>query len=162
LINDSQTISDIQFQEYMNENLLNIELTGAHLLCIIKIDKTLEAVGLQEKKLFYFAISNIAQEIVSAKYRCETVEMKQDHLVMLINIYDPVENVYTDLIQELQQAQEVVLRLYHVAFSAAISENVENIEKLSLSYNETLQNLQYKFIFGPGAVIVPGMVRLNH
>ncbi|MBP3962609.1 helix-turn-helix domain-containing protein [Paenibacillus lignilyticus] len=161
LIHDSQTISDIQIQEYIRENELNIGLTGAYLLCIIKIDKSQTFIPIREKKLVYFAISNIAQEIVARKYRCETVEMKQDHLAMLISIEYAGDEMYRELIAELQHVQEVVLRMYHVTFSAAFSEAVDNLEKLSHYYNEALHDFQYKYIFGPGAVIVPGMISVN-
>lgn len=161
LINDSQTISDIQFQAYIQENKLNIGLTGRYLPCIIRIDKSGVTTELREKKLIYFAISNIAQEIVSQRYRCETVEMKQDHLVMLISTEGPGSEVYRELTSELQQVQEVVLRMYHVTFSVAFSDEAENPEKLSQYYNEALHYLQYKTIFGPGAVITPSMISTN-
>lgn len=160
LMNESQTMSTAQVQELITENDFNIAWDSDYLICILKMDNS-GLMNEQHRKLVNFAISNIAQEIVSAKYLCETVEMKQDHLAMLISITDKAEAAGPAVAGHIRQVQDVVLKLYHVTFSAAVSDGFGSLAVLTRSYTETLQSLLYKFALGPGAVILPEMIRAN-
>lgn len=160
LIHDSQTLTSDQFRELIANHDFKIGWGGKYRLCLMKLDGS-GSMNESHKKLVHFAISNIAQEIVTAKYPCETVEMKQDHLVMLVSLTDGDEAAAPDMAELVQQVQEIVSRLYHVTFSAAVSEQVGDLALLSRSYAETLQFLQYKFVFGPGTVILPDRIRAN-
>lgn len=113
-----------------------------------------------EIRLFQFAILNIAEEIVSRKYRCSAVDMKNQNLVLLVSSPDTISNT-GPLEALLSEAQDVVKSYYKITFGAAISSPIRSYQDITRHYLLAQQHSQYHLVFGRKSIVVPHLLQSN-
>ncbi|MBO9608299.1 MAG: AraC family transcriptional regulator [Paenibacillaceae bacterium] len=163
LVQDSPLLTETQFADIVRANKFNISPEGPYLQCVMKIDQLKElAASYREKRLFLFAIANISQEFIAPKYACETVEMKNDLLHMVISTFGQEQaHIHDDLKIRFAKAMSVVKKLYHITFSVSISDTIPHSSAMNAHYQIVSQNLLYTLAFGNESIIVPSMVAAN-
>ncbi|KRF09956.1 helix-turn-helix transcriptional regulator [Paenibacillus sp. Soil787] len=134
-------------------------------LCVLIIDdfnefesKTTDS----EKRLFRFAIVNIAKELVSKSLRCEVVSMRNDHFVLLINTQGKPQNDGSEnLCKILKELQLTLIQYYRISLTISIGDDVDQYQQISQQYGYVMENSTYRMIFGKSSIITPELARHN-
>lgn len=164
LVTDSSLASFQELQADLAQSGLKIDLDGPMIICVLKLDNYSQfqhETDETEKKLIKFAFSNITEEIVSAEYRSEVVDMRNDHLILLVNIAEPSDSVYPQLAALLGEVQQNMMKYYKVSLTAALSEPFTGYGAITEYYGQTMEYSLYRLIYGKMAVIAPAMLRDN-
>lgn len=163
IVTDSATLSKDQVEELIGQHKLAMNPSGPYVLGVMQLDAFADSASPQddkERKLLNFAIANIAQELLAEKFLCETVEMKNEHLVAVISVQGAAEAIAT-IRERIGHIQQVIARMYRVTFSAAVSEAIPDYRGLFDQYMLCLQMLRYKLAFGSQSIIDPASVKPN-
>jgi YesN/AraC family two-component response regulator len=165
LVVDSPSYSGEELASCVAQNGLKVEPTGPYYLAIVKIDDYAEFVkntNYNDRSLYLFAISNIAEEICGkSKFACETVDMRSDHLVMLFSLGTAVEDAVPRIVELLKHVQDVVLNFYKLSLSMTLSHPIDRHEDITEQYGHALQYSLYKLIFGRRSIVTPDDLRPN-
>ncbi|WP_217594471.1 AraC family transcriptional regulator [Cohnella sp. GbtcB17] len=156
LVQESELRSPEQWAKEAKDNGLAVDASGGYAICVARIDdvSSLLKRGPDDLRLYHYAISNIAEEIVSREYAIEVVDLKPDHLVLLVQRGEPGYGRLTALLEEVQR---VVGDYYRLTFSVAVGEPVDDCRELSAAYARTLNLSLYKWFYGRGAILTPDM-----
>lgn len=133
---------------------LSLDLQGRFVVGVFKIDQLdrfKERNGIQEQRLIRFAILNIARDIVTRKYECETLDMRSDHLALLVSV--PGADDLPRLKEMVEEIQELAADYYKTTFTAALSGLAHGCGQITEKYNEALQLSLYRLVYGRNAVI---------
>lgn len=156
-LSDSQLFSDHDIQHLIEKHDLNISVKDHLLVCVLKIDHFSafsNSITDASNKLYNFAIINIAQEIMGSHYPCEAVEIRGDHIVLILSPSIEVSSSpFGQVISHLKDIQETIERFYNVSLSCGISDVISNYSYLSTSYTQALRFSQYMIVKGHKAII---------
>lgn len=161
---DSFSITRDEFSKTKKEYNLNISTKGRFVVCVLKIDNYKnfqEKFSYGDREIYKFAVINIFNEILSEKFMNEAVDLKTDHIAILISIKED-DSYINELKKLLEKAQECYYRYFCVSVSATVSEPEEELENIAYVYNSTLNNSMYRLIFGKMSIITEDMVRSNN
>ncbi len=163
LITESHQIPLPEAQSLITEHVLRINAEGRFVLCLASIYRYKEmqkTTTEKEWKLFQFAVTNIAGEMMSEVFPNEIVDMKNNHLIMLIEVGGSPDSG-TRLLGQLQKIQETIKAFYKLSLSFTLSENTDGIRSFSDQYAYILKLAQYRLVFDREAIILPSMVQMN-
>lgn len=105
-----------------------------------------------DKHLKKFAVMNIADEIVSATYACEMVDMDEDHIIVLCNVGTLAEDAQR-LDEMFRNIQNHVHNYYHLSISAAVSTASTSFAEVGYLYDEVRDASNYRLIHGLDSII---------
>lgn len=162
LLTDSFMVSYEEFKEHIQEHRLNISSDGMFLVAVLKIDNFKEfndGKKEPEKKLIKFAIQNIMEEILSKKCSCQSVDMRNDQIAVLISLNGTDDD--SDWIPLFEEIQKTLYSYYYISLTAAISDPVHSYKEISKSYEQALQYSSYRIIFGKMEIITPNSIKEN-
>lgn len=161
---DSFSITRDEFSKTKKEYNLNISTKGRFVVCVLKLDdykNFQEKFSYEDREIYKFAVINIFNEILSEKFMNEAVDLKTDHIAILISIKE--DDLYINELKKLlEKAQECYYQYFGVSVSATFSEPEEELENIAYVYNNTLNNSMYRLIFGKMSIITEDMVRSNN
>lgn len=165
LITDSSIVSLRELQDEIGQSGLKVDLNRIMLLGVLKFDnypQYSKDADVFEKKLHKFAIANIAQEVLSARFvENEIVDMRNDHFVVLVNVEEPTDEIYSELIALLKDVQLNVLKYYRISLTVSLSEPVRSFHEITKYYGQAMEYSFYRLVYGKMAVITTDMVRAN-
>lgn len=168
-ITDGQLFSHQDMIGLVEKYKLNIAYPSDMLVCVLRLDHFemyASQTPLSMKKMHSFAITNIAQDMMSKAYPCEAVEVWGDHVVLIISLHDTVTDVQMDALQPLrtllQDIQNTIESFYGLSLSCGISDRITQLTQLSAGYTQALQNSLYKLIFGYKSIISSNMIQENN
>lgn len=158
LVQESALRTPEQWAKEAKDNGLAVDASGGYAICVARVDdaSALLQRGPDDLRLYHYAISNIAEEIVSREFAIEVVDLKPDHLVFLIQRREADFDRLTTLLKEVQL---VVKQYYRLTFSVAVGEPACDCRELSAAYAKTLNLSLYKWFYGRGAILTPDMAR---
>jgi YesN/AraC family two-component response regulator len=164
LVADSQSfdLDDLRGNVYLRKN--RIDLESNLLICIIKFDnyrQYLASTTTQEKNLYEFAVTNVAEEYISRLYPCAIFDITNDHLVVLLSNIEENQLENCLLLPLIKNIQDTILQYYGISITFAVSSVITDYRKISDFYEETLKSSEYRMIFGKGNLITPMMIRHN-
>ncbi|WP_248927468.1 helix-turn-helix domain-containing protein [Paenibacillus hamazuiensis] len=145
---------------------ISLPPTGPYAVIVLKIDRYKDiqmTFPAKERETLRFAIINIASEIVASSYPNEGLDMKDDHVVLIVGLPPGDESVsfLPVLGVRLSEARETVGRYFKITFTASIGEAAETIQGLPAAYHSTLNQAVYRFIWGHGSILTPELIRDN-
>jgi AraC-type DNA-binding domain-containing proteins len=164
LLVDSYAISKDEFEIMRNEKDITISNGNPLVVCVIKIDdfkSFTEKYGEEDRALFRFAIINVTSEILSGSFVNEAVDMKNDQIVIILNVGSETVDLFHIIKELIGQAQNLIFKYYKIRFSVAISGSSNDIKELTRLYHETFNITMYRLIFGKMSVITQDMVKQN-
>lgn len=164
LLFESYSINDEEFAKVKEENSISLTLDNHLALCVIKIDNFKEfeeKFDDQDRELYKFAIINIATEIISSAFKNEALDLKNEQIVLILNVCKDNENFCNRLTMLIRQVQEYILNYFKISLSVSISEIIEDVKELAKLYKSTLDNSMYRYIYGKMSVITHQMVKKN-
>ncbi|MFC5528675.1 helix-turn-helix domain-containing protein [Cohnella yongneupensis] len=165
IITSSESYGGEDFRNCIAHNGLRIAPEGPYLLVLLKIDRYtayLARTSDGERKLHAFAVSNIAEEILApSRYRCETADMRSDHLVMLVSADRLPEDDGEELLLLIGKIQDIVEQYYKLSLTATTSEWMDHHKRITEQYGLAQQGAMYKLVFGCKSIITPAKVKPN-
>ncbi|MCR2806430.1 AraC family transcriptional regulator [Paenibacillus soyae] len=164
-LTDSQLFSHHDMQHAIEKHQLNISVTDELIVCVLRIDNYSaydDNASSSSKRLYVFAIVNIAAEIMGKRYPCETVEMKGDHVALILSRRESERNApFEHVVPLVRDIQQTVERYYGLTLSCGISDIVTHYPFLSGAYSQALRLCQYKIIKGNKAILTSQDVKEN-
>lgn len=165
-ISDGQLFSHQDISSLIEKYGLNIAYPSEIVVCVLRLDH-FEAysrnTAISLKKMHSFAITNIAQEMMSTLYPCEAVEVWGDHVVLIVSLTDTADNTLDDhFLPLLKDIQLTIETYYGLSLSCGISDRVTQLTQLSSGYTQAMQNSLYKLIFGYKSIITSERVQENN
>jgi Response regulator containing CheY-like receiver domain and AraC-type DNA-binding domain len=158
LLSNSQNIDDItaQFKEFDLPLNPHIDIC----LVVLRIDRYYQfqnKFNNEDADLMRFAIQSITNEIISSLFMCETVDMGQDIIIVIISIPDisrtdnnQLKETLIDCLSRIQSESEKHLC---ISLSATLSHFTPDMKELNLLYKETLELSNYRLIYGHNCII---------
>jgi AraC-like DNA-binding protein len=147
-----------QLSKKFEECNSNLDLHSYISLIILKIDNYedfCEKHNLKVRNILLFAMGNIACEIISSCYKCESTDLEGDHAVIFINVSDQeTEDILIDkLCNLIQEVQKNIQKHLEFSVSASISPLSISVSEISDSYHQSLESLDKRFKVGHGCII---------
>ncbi len=161
LLADSGAVSRAELQEQIREHGLNLEPDSPMMVAILSIDHYRQfdqTASKAEKRLYAFAVMNIAEEVLSRRYRCESVDMRSGHFVMIISGFEP-EGFGERIGEAMREIIGIVEAYYRISLSVALGPVFTGHEDMSKSYELAQQVLEYRVVYGPRSIIPYEMVK---
>ncbi|QJD86953.1 helix-turn-helix domain-containing protein [Cohnella herbarum] len=166
IITGSSSYTKDHFRDCVTQNGLAIVPDGFIWLVLIKIDQYAEFVSRtsdNERKLYSFAISNIAEEIMSpSPFRSEIADMRNDHLVMIVSREAGTATSFEEVESLLTRIQDIVKGYYKLSLTMTTSELIRGHEAITVQYGLAIQHSMYRLVFGKGQMITPERVKPNN
>jgi AraC-like DNA-binding protein len=160
---DSQMFSHNDMKELIEKHSLNISTSEEILVCVLQIDHYLEFdrnTTSATKKMYSFAILNIAQEMMSDVYPCEAVEIRGDHVVLIVSKSSKVAEFHR-VLQVIKEIQERIYHYYSLSLSCGISDTISQFPYIASAYNQAMQLILYRIVKGNKAIITTEEVKAN-
>ncbi|MBB6735926.1 helix-turn-helix domain-containing protein [Cohnella zeiphila] len=160
LVTDGSMTED-QAAELIRQHGLALAPEGPYRLCVLKLD-ALERDGEpdKERRLLQFALANIAQELLSERYGCETFEWRNE-LAAAVSPDSAKGIALAELPEAVRIVQKAMGGLYRVTVSAAISDEISGSRGLSEHYRLVQQYMRYTLVFGPQSIVDSATIAPN-
>lgn len=168
LLSGGKRLSAKEFEDNIRQNGLQISRNGPYRVVLIQVDGYsgfISRTSHNERSLYYFAIRNIAEEILRpGHYLCELADMRSSHLALLIsraegsNSETEDEEALHELFRNLQQ---VVSGYYQLSLTLTASEPCGSHEQIPDRYAAAVQYSMYKLVFGRQSIITKERVDGN-
>ncbi|KRE98380.1 hypothetical protein ASG89_05040 [Paenibacillus sp. Soil766] len=163
---DSQMFSQHDMISLIDKHLLNIAYPAEIIVGVLRLDHFqtyANHTALAMKKMHSFAITNIAQEMMSKAFPCEAVEVWGDHIILIVSLIDAPITAKTDrILPIIQSIQHTIETYYDLSLSCGLSDPISQLTQLSFGYTQAMQNSLYTLIFGYKSIITSEMVRENN
>ncbi|WP_158082309.1 AraC family transcriptional regulator [Paenibacillus ferrarius] len=164
LITESLSIGRAELESIFKEMRISLVRDASFAICLLKIDNYKEfqhAFHAKDKDTIRFAMINIASEIMAKKYPNEGLDMKDDHVVLIVSIPEEDEHFQSHIHALIKEAQENVSRFFKISFTASISEKTSHIQELNSMYNQALDQAMYRLLLGHSSVITYETIKKN-
>ncbi|MDF2962485.1 MAG: AraC family transcriptional regulator [Paenibacillus sp.] len=166
LIMDSASLTLSELQECIDQHQLQLKTDGPYLLAVLHIEHysaLSRKVKQADLRLYKFAITNITKEIMDKSFCNETVDMRGDHLAVLISIDGSSDwvSILKAAAARLQEIQDTILAFYRISSTAALSDPIPCYEDITRHYGSALGLIRYRMVFGTGQVITTDRVKGN-
>jgi len=162
-LTDSQTFTHDDVKQLIERHGLNLSSDDPIAVCALRIDRYAaydRSTSGAAKKMYSFAIVNIAQELLSESFRCETVDMQANHVVALVSgVTD--DAAVAKLKSSLRAIQRTIEQYYGLSLSCGVSGPVAQYPSLSAAYHQAYQLSLYSFAFGYQAIVSADDIRVN-
>lgn len=131
----------------LHEKYMVIMLKINHYSCFRNKYNTLDRSTLK------FAIMNISSEICEAHFKNETLDLDDDHIIMIVNASDSIEHL--QLVREVcSSIMESVLNHLDLSLTISVSSTSQNISDLNTKYEEAIEASQYRIYSGSNSIIL--------
>ncbi|MCL6458571.1 MAG: AraC family transcriptional regulator [Gorillibacterium sp.] len=160
---DSQMFSHNDMKELIEKHDLSISTNGEILICVLQIDHYSEfernTTG-ATKQMYSFAILNIAQEMMEDTYPCEAVEIRGDHVVLIVSRSDK-EAGFQKVQPIMRDIQNKIHEYYSLSLSCGISDTISQFPYIASAYIQAMQLILYRIVKGNKAIITSENVKAN-
>lgn len=111
------------------------------------------------QSLYKFALANIASEIIYQQFKCEAVDMGNDHIAVIISTEQegsPCVDFDKTITSLVNDVKETYLRYYQISFSVGIGHWCTSLDSLNNSYKSALEISNYRICRGHGCILFAG------
>ncbi|WP_135552776.1 helix-turn-helix domain-containing protein [Paenibacillus cymbidii] len=117
----------------------------------------------EEKKLrfVYLIVQNIVGELIDERHRCYSAET-EGMIACLVNLRPAAGAAGEEddgLADIAMRAQTFIRDRFHIAFTASISGAHPGIDGIAAAYQEALEAMEYKMVYGMNRIIVYDRIR---
>ncbi|GBF76828.1 AraC family transcriptional regulator [Paenibacillus sp. 598K] len=164
LLDERFSITRVELATLFKDMKISLPVAGSYAVCLLKIDNYKEfqhAYSAKEKASFRFALINIASELVARTYPSEGIDMKEDHVLLIVALSEGDEGGSLKLAETLTEAQDVFSRYFKVTFTTSISDTADSLSELHMLYNQAQDQAMYRLQLGHGAMITKARIRKN-
>jgi len=149
-LTDSLLFSHAEMHRTIEKHRLNISADRPVSVCVLRIDRFAvydRNFSASAKKLYSFAIVNIAQEIMSRSFPCEAVDLQANHVALIVSNPDQ-SSTFERVKSQLRDIQGTIEQYYGISLSCGISDAVADLTSLSAAYRQAYQLSLYAFAAG--------------
>ncbi len=164
LLTENLSMNRSELTKLFCEMKVSLPLGDSYSVILLKIDKYQafqQTFGTKDRETLRFALLNIVSEIVAKQYANEGLNMKDDHVLLVVSIPMQDEHYLDALLPLVAEAQQAFAELFHVSITASISERAMQLNDLHRLYNMTLDQAIYRLFKGHGAILTPNSI-LSH
>ncbi len=164
LLIDSASMREEDIEKIREEKYFSIDINRPLVVCIIKIDcypDFEKSCDQGDRGIYKFAIMNIASEVLSEAFKNEMIDMGTDQIAVLSEVSMNAGDYRDKLIALIKKAQEYIYKYYKLSVSFSISETVQSREQIARHYNQALDFISYRCLFGKMSVISHPLVKNN-
>jgi two-component system, response regulator YesN len=109
--------------------------------------------NLSDRSLLKFGIMNIASEICESHFKNETLDLDEDHVVMIMNASDSDE--HRQMLKDIStRIMESVLKYLEISISLSLSSPSQTLCDINTKYTEALDASQYRVYSGSNSIIL--------
>jgi AraC-like DNA-binding protein len=162
----TETVSDglPELKTIFRNMRISLPASGPYAVIVLKIDRYKDVqrkFSAKNLETLRFALINITSEIIAASYPNEGLDMKDDHVVLIVGLPPGNESFQSVLESRLSESRETVNRYFQLTFTASISDSAETIQALPAAYHSTLKQTVYRFVWGHGSTLTSEQIRDN-
>ncbi|MFD2614885.1 helix-turn-helix domain-containing protein [Paenibacillus gansuensis] len=129
--------------------------TGPYITVILfKIDsyrKFKERNNAFDRGLIRFAISNIANEVLSRSYTADAANMEEDEITIIIQ--SDIERIDDGLCLIIGEIQDAVRSYYKLSLSASIGDSCSALSEINDSYKSAQNYMRSRLFLGHGCIV---------
>lgn len=165
LLTERSAFPEDEMESIFCEMRIALPLQGSYAVILMKLDHYSEfqhKYSSLDKDTIRFGILNIASEIVAVAYPNEGLDLKGDHVVLIIGISEGNDFDPSRLDPLIREAQYHVERFFKVTFTASISDSAAALELLHASYNQSLNVAMHRFFTSHSAVLTTDIMNLHN
>ncbi|MFC3798895.1 helix-turn-helix domain-containing protein [Cohnella sp. GCM10012308] len=164
LLTEKVKLGQAELADIFRETKIALPLEGTYAVLLLKIDNYRsfqQTFSAQDKETIRYAIINIASEWVAKKYVNEGLDLRDDHVAIMLSLPSEGETFEEEIAALIREAQQFVQQYYKITFTASLSPALHRIEALPTLYNKALEQSVYRFIYGHRSVIDSKAVLAN-
>ncbi|WP_337102234.1 AraC family transcriptional regulator [Paenibacillus sp. YIM B09110] len=153
-----------ELESIFHEMKINLPLDQSYAVLLLKIDNYKDfqrSFSSKDKETIRYAMINIASEWISRAYINEGLDLKDDHVVLILSIPQEHEHFETHVTSFIQEAQQFVHQYYKITFTASISPISNTIDSLQTLYIKALDQTVYRFMYGHNCILDTKQLLLN-
>lgn len=142
-------------------NKFEIDQYGNYNIVVFSIDSYMEYViknNNSQRNLYRFAIKNIATELLTSMFICETTDNNEDRIIYIVKRKEEPINQETDFRKIIIKIQDALIKYFGISLTCAISSDFENIMECNNYYIEAIEFLNYRLTEGHKSIITPGTI----
>lgn len=126
----------------------------------IQMDKEqASAASEEDRSLYQFVVQNVLSELMEKEYQAEIFQLGDDSICGIVQAGEgAADEVLEGIIQE---TQEYAKRYMNISFCAAYSDTADSPMKLNALYKQTDELLEYRFVYGKGAILNARLCKEN-
>ncbi|OAS17849.1 AraC family transcriptional regulator [Paenibacillus oryzisoli] len=156
ILTENLKLDTAELASIFQEMKIALPLDTSYAVLLLKIDNYKDfqqRFSSKDKETIRYAMINIASECISRTYINEGLDLKDDHVVLILSIPQAAEHVESTVTSLIQEAQQYVGQFYKITFTASISPLSTTIESLHNLYNKSLDQTVYRFHYGHHAIL---------
>lgn len=164
LLADSAAVTAQELSNASEQGRLEVDFNSTMAIVLLQLDgydRMEDRMIPNEKRLYKFALGNIAGEIIARSFKNEVVDMRSDHQVLLVNIGEWNETVENQLVKLLKEVQRVATSYYRISVTATVSDSIHQQGEVSKQYARALERAKYRFVHGKQSILMPSMDNSN-
>lgn len=157
LLVDSHTTTKEELEKFAAEYGMTIDFSKRFAVCVIRMGSSdsINYINASDMELFQFAIINISMEVFSKYYGNEGIDIREDHVVILINPTDLSDVFFQKMKEVMKEVQGHIFKHFQLPVSMTISEIGDNFDDITKLYNAALGNAMYSYVGGNMSIILP-------
>jgi AraC-like DNA-binding protein len=164
MVMDSSSYNQNEMKEVITEYDLKLGEHSSHILFFIQIDNyehIMQRPNVYDNSLYKFALSNITEEVIGAFYPCEAFDLRNDHIVAIINRGEHGELDEEQLKEMAQRIQQVTLNYYKLTLTITVSDPFTGYGNMSDHYERCIYLSKYRLAYGGESIITSKLVQVN-
>ena len=108
----------------------------------------------EDLKLLKYAMMNISAEIAAASYHVETIDMGENHMVLMLNTRTlQQESERQAMLDMITQMQTSILHHLQLSVSFTVSPRMESVEQWARMYMQVMEASMYRLFKGHGSIL---------
>lgn len=135
---------------------LNIELTALHLVCV-KIDRYAD-MERNKKYAYETTLCSIIPEILGGEFRCETVNLFEGEIAVLLNFREAAPDECRRLIAAMDRVRETSQNTLHITLTVGIGAMADQMEDCPAAYQKAVEMVKHRFVLGLNHTIGPKLL----
>ncbi|NOU69239.1 helix-turn-helix domain-containing protein [Paenibacillus sp. LMG 31461] len=164
ILTENLKLDNAELERIFLEMKISLPLDTSYAILLLKIDNYKDfqrSFSSKDKETIRYAMINITSEWISRAYINEGLDLKDDHVVLILSIPQEHERFETNVTSFIQEAQQYVQQFYKITFTASISPISNTIDSLHTLYNKALDQTVYRFIYGHNSILDAKGLLLN-
>lgn len=125
-------------------------------LVLLKIDRYADCLEhyQEDLKLMKYAIANISAEIASSTFNVETIDMGENHILLILNVRDPLQELDREAMSHIMsEMQASILNHIKLSVSCTASPMIESVEQWTGAYNQITEASMHRLFKGHESII---------
>ncbi|KRE64615.1 helix-turn-helix domain-containing protein [Paenibacillus sp. Soil750] len=164
ILTENLKLGTAELESIFREMKIALPLDNSYAVLLMKIDNYKDfqrSFSSKDKETIRYAMINITSEWISRTYINEGLDLKDDHVVLIVSYPDLDEDFESSVTSLTQEAQQYVHQFYKITFTVSLSPISETIDSLHILYNKALDQSVYRFNYGHNAILNAKALLLN-